>query len=1132
MYWLCVARELGAHVFLKMKSALRDYWRRERERDVMKSPTFLITIRNAVGVMLVLAALSTVVLSTISLPGDKATAQVADDASEVAVRAEAWWSALTPEERTNAFNGKEWDEDGTTTDVRDLPSSASLAYSALDDTATNGQIGKDTVNTLVDGSTASETEIYAVGDQHTEVQAIRKFQSVKLWWNHLDCTEARAAVGEDNGTLLRDIDSQTDGIQNEPSDVCAFVGAATDATVIAYNSLGDTAKAQVNEVGNALLGLTNGGSYSEARSELAERWWNELSELSARQRVNALYGDALTLGIPTANTGNQDVSAGRSWITTHTYEELFAGLTYTVSINNTPTELPLDADSKALVQEIKALIYDRATLIYGDGGSGGKYEGVDTWWDSVGCLERIIALGIDNEPNTASSFCNAFGSLVDDQDRNGTTQGTAIGGRGVSDRERAMTMGRVLLNLDDIPAVEAWWNKLGELPDIDHDGDSSTAAIDRRVLVVYGNPPMRTEYDADGDPSTTEDNQTTTVTDADKDVFRKPYDMLGRIEVAGNSALSTHLPTRITTMLARNGMEVDNPDSEDTDGDQVHDLFYYSAKRIVDTIATEIFDPPLSSGADDNNTGSSGATVTDDDEFDPPYLSVGDWWENLDCRTMRMAVGEDNDYLDADTDLDTTGDQPETSIYCGHLPGAAAATATNTVSADVQTRIETVGKALLARSEIGRPSFNEEVAGAPTISGEAYVGSVLTANTGGISDEDGTGTYSYQWLRTTNPTVEIAGATSKTYTVQVADIGATLSVRVSYTDGERYPESTTSALTNVVAGSLGKISKIEPAIRGVTVSGGDVVALAVNIYGVQGDIDNTLSGTISWSVDGTSIEGSGRELVYTAPSSPATYMVKATLDEGDCRPKDEADRDTACSAEFEVKVRRPAAAQPAPEAPVNPPGEIPSIIADSDGNQYEVFTPVEGGTFTGEGVTVSAEPGAVPNGEIIGVRAEASDEASNAGQTHHRVTLDGRYYTVAATDASGEPVNAYRLDDPVTVCIPLPARLAANISDVTIVSMRDDGTFAILASQVKLTTSGTTLCGQLSELSATVAAAHLGSPSALPTPTPEPTPETPDTGGTAPGSNGILWVLALGITTLALSSTLLITRRRKAARNS
>ena len=45
---------------------------------MMKSPTSLIRIRNAVGVMLALSAIFAVVLSAISLPSDEADAQVAD----------------------------------------------------------------------------------------------------------------------------------------------------------------------------------------------------------------------------------------------------------------------------------------------------------------------------------------------------------------------------------------------------------------------------------------------------------------------------------------------------------------------------------------------------------------------------------------------------------------------------------------------------------------------------------------------------------------------------------------------------------------------------------------------------------------------------------------------------------------------------------------------------------------------------------------------------------------------------------------------------------------------------------------------------------------------------------------------
>ena len=172
-------------------------------------------------------------------------------------------------------------------------------------------------------------------------------------------------------------------------------------------------------------------------------------------------------------------------------------------------------------------------------------------------------------------------------------------------------------------------------------------------------------------------------------------------------------------------------DAEDTIAGAVSEANFQGLKAIVGAIATEIFDPPTSSGADDTNTGFSGATVADDNEFDPPYQSVGDWWEILDCRTMRLAVGEDNDYLVQDTDAGTEGNQTETSAggFCGHLPGAAAATAANTLSQAAHNRVDVVGKALLARSEVGRPSFNVAVAGIPTISGTAQVGSTLTANT-------------------------------------------------------------------------------------------------------------------------------------------------------------------------------------------------------------------------------------------------------------------------------------------------------------------------------------------------------------------------------------------------------------------
>ena len=71
-------------------------------------------------------------------------------------------------------------------------------------------------------------------------------------------------------------------------------------------------------------------------------------------------------------------------------------------------------------------------------------------------------------------------------------------------------------------------------------------------------------------------------------------------------------------------------------------------------------------------------------DFDWPYrddngpATVADWWEHTDCRVMRIAVGEDNQYLNAAV-ADTSGaDDPDNSVpaetskggFCGHFPGS------------------------------------------------------------------------------------------------------------------------------------------------------------------------------------------------------------------------------------------------------------------------------------------------------------------------------------------------------------------------------------------------------------------------------------------------------------------------------
>ena len=197
-----------------------------------------------------------------------------------------------------------------------------------------------------------------------------------------------------------------------------------------------------------------------------------------------------------------------------------------------------------------------------------------------------------------------------------------------------------------------------------------------------------------------------------------------------------------------------------------------------------------------------------------------------------------------------------------------------------------------------------------------------------------------------------------------------------------------------------------------------------------------------------------------------------------------------------------------------------------------MFTPEEGGTFTGEGYSLKVDAGAVPNGEFLGIRMSDEGAASNLGMTHQRYTLGGNMYAISAVDSSQAAISSYVLDDAALACVPLPDELRSNISDLALVAINSDGSLTILAAQVRISSAGTmVVCGALSNLPASVAVGSSGAPAPIPTPTPEPTAVPPDTGGTAPASSMVvLWSMLLGIAVFALGSVLVIARRREGAR--
>jgi Ca2+-binding RTX toxin-like protein len=89
---------------------------------------------------------------------------------------------------------------------------------------------------------------------------------------------------------------------------------------------------------------------------------------------------------------------------------------------------------------------------------------------------------------------------------------------------------------------------------------------------------------------------------------------------------------------------------------------------------------------------------------------------------------------------------------------------------------------------------NQAPTGETSISGIARVGRVLTASNT-LADADGMNTVSYQWFANGSA---INGATANTLTLAAAQVGQTISVKASYTDGSGTAESVTSSSTAAV----------------------------------------------------------------------------------------------------------------------------------------------------------------------------------------------------------------------------------------------------------------------------------------------------------------------------------------------
>ena len=292
-----------------------------------------------------------------------------------------------------------------------------------------------------------------------------------------------------------------------------------------------------------------------------------------------------------------------------------------------------------------------------------------------------------------------------------------------------------------------------------------------------------------------------------------------------------------------------------------------------------------------------------------------------------------------------------------------------------------------------RPDANSPATGAPVISGTARVGETLTADTSGISDDDGldNATHAYQWIRSDGTTdTEIAEATGTTYVVSADDVDSVLKVRVSFADDGGNDESLTSASTGTVSatvpGAPGSVD-VQPAGTG---------ELSVSWQEPASDGGATVTGyTVQWKEaagnwdsvsDVSTATTTGTSYTITSLSLGTEYSVRvvATNPAGDgpasTEVKETADAQT--SQQHAASPNSPATGVPTISGTA-PVGESltadASGIADTDGLSNATFSyqwladdaDIAGAASSIYALTDSDE------GKTIKVRVSFTDDAGN-----------------------------------------------------------------------------------------------------------------------------------------------------------
>ena len=369
------------------------------------------------------------------------------------------------------------------------------------------------------------------------------------------------------------------------------------------------------------------------------------------------------------------------------------------------------------------------------------------------------------------------------------------------------------------------------------------------------------------------------------------------------------------------------------------------------------------------------------------------------------------DVVANDTDLDGTIDPTTVTIVTGPANGSLSVdpvtgVVTYTPSANYngtdgftyQVRDNTGALSNVATVYLDITPVNDAPAGVPVVSGLVQEDQVLTADTGGISDADGLGAFSYQWLRNG---AAIVGATGSTYTPGDADVGTLISVQVTYIDGYGTAEGP------LVSAQTGPVLNVNDAPVGMPAMIGLVQedrTLTADTTGIS-DADGTGAFSYQWMRDGIAIAGATVS-TYTLGDADVGRQISVEASYADAHGTAESVTSTSSTAVVNVNDLPTGSVAIDNMTPLE--GETltaSDTLADADGLSGAIsYQWYRDGVAIGGATAATYTTGQADVGAVVSVIASYTDDQGTTESVSSTGALVGGVFVEPREDSTGETV--------------------------------------------------------------------------------------------------------------------------------